>query len=79
MPIEIDEPISVGAEFSRNAVRPVWFSWNKRRIVIREVTFTWKTREGSAGILHFSVSDGQGLYELCYNKETTGWRIAHAE
>jgi len=79
MPVEVDEPISVGAEFLCNAIKPVWFVWNKRRIMIREIGFTWKTREGSACVLHFSVTDGQGLYELRYNKDTMGWRIGNAE
>jgi len=79
MPIEIDEPINVGAVFSRGAIKPVWFSWNGRQIRIREVTFSWKTQEGSAGLLHFSVADGQGLYEIVYNMTTMGWRILNAE
>jgi hypothetical protein len=79
MPTEIDEPINVGAVFSRGAIKPVWFSWNGREIRIREVTFTWKTQEGNAGLLHFSVTDGQGLYEVVFNKATMGWRILSAE
>lgn len=79
MPVEMDEQIKVGAVFARGEVRPVWFSWNGRQVRVRETAFTWKTREGSATILHFSVTDGQGLYEIRYNKETMGWRIANAE
>jgi hypothetical protein len=76
MTVEIDEPITVGAVFSRGAVRPVWFVRQGRQVRIREVAFTWKTREGSAAILHFSVSDGGGLYEICYNTATFAWRLA---
>ncbi len=79
MAVEINEPIKVAAVFSRGEIRPVWFGWNGRQIRIRETTFTWKTWEGSAAILHFSVTDGQGLYEICYNKETMGWRLSSAE
>jgi hypothetical protein len=79
MPTEIDEPINVGAIFSRGAIKPVWFSWNGRQIRIREVAFTWKTQEGSSRILHFSVTDGQGLYEVAYNMATMRWRILNAE
>ena len=79
MAIEIDEPIKVGAVFSRGEVRPVWFSWKGRQVKIKETAFTWKSREGSAVILHFSVTDGQGLYEVCYNKESLGWRITKSE
>jgi len=79
MPVELDDPITVGVVFSRKAVKPVWFSWNGREIRIREITFSWKSHEGSACILHFSVTDGQGLYEIRYNKETMGWRVSSAE
>jgi hypothetical protein len=76
---EIDESIKVAAVFSRGEVRPVWFAWKGRQIRVSETTFTWKTREGSAVILHFSVTDGQGLYEICYNAESFGWRLMNAE
>jgi hypothetical protein len=79
MPLEIDEPIVVGAVFSRGTVKPVWFTWNGREIRIREIAFTWKTQEGKASLLHFSVADGQGLYEIVYNMETTGWRVLNVE
>ncbi len=79
MPVEIDEPIKVGAVFSRGEIRPVWCLRYGRQVSIRETTFAWKTREGNARILHFSVTDGNGLYEICYNTETLGWRLLNAE
>ena len=79
MPVEIDESIKVGAVFSRGEVRPVWFSWNGRQVRIKETTFTWKTWEGSAAILHFSVTDGQGLYEIVYNMDRLVWRLLRTQ
>ncbi len=79
MVTDIDESISVGVIFSRGMVKPVWFSWHGRRIRIQEIAFTWKTQEGSAPVLHFSVTDRQGVYEICYHTATFGWRIANAE
>jgi len=79
MLVEIDDPIVVGAVFSRGGLKPVWFTWNGREIRIREIAFTWKTRAGSAPLLHFSVTDGQGLYEIVYNAEKLNWRINGAE
>jgi len=79
MAVEINETISVGAVFSRGRIKPVWFVWNGRQVRIQEVTFTWRTRAGSAGILHFSVTDGQGLYEICYNAESFNWRLTNAD
>jgi hypothetical protein len=79
MAIRINEPITVGAVFSRGTVKPVWFSWHGRQIQVREITFSWNTREGHANALHFSVTDGQGLYEICYHTATFGWRLLNAE
>ena len=79
MAVEINEPIKVAAVFSRGEIRPAWFFWKGRQIRVSETTFTWKTREGSAKVLHFSVTDGQGLYEICYNAETMGWRLLNSE
>ena len=79
MPVELDTPIKVAAVFSQGEMHPVWFSWNRRQIRIRETTYTWKTWQGSATIIHFSVTDGQGLYEICYNAETLRWRLMNSE
>ncbi len=79
MPVELDSPIKVAVVFSRGDIRPVWFSWNGRQVRIKETTYIWKTWEGSAAIIHFSVTDGQGLYEICYNAENFGWRISKSD
>jgi hypothetical protein len=76
MTANLNEAVSVGAVFSRGALKPVWFSLKGRQIRIEEIALVWKTREGSTPVLHFSVTDGQGLYELRYNTETLSWRIA---
>jgi len=79
MSIEINEPVKVGAVFSQGEIRLVWFSWNGKPVRISETTFVWKTWEGSARILHFTVTDGRGLYEISFNRETLGWRLLNAE
>jgi len=79
MTVEINEPIKVAAVFHRGEVRPAWFLWNGRQIRIRETAYSWKTRDGRATVLHFSVTDGQGLYEICYNAENFGWKLLNAE
>jgi hypothetical protein len=72
----LDEPVTVSAVFAGGTVRPVWFHRRGTQIQIREIGFTWKTREGNALILHFSVTDGQGTYELRFNAGTFTWRLA---
>jgi hypothetical protein len=79
MTVEWDEAIEVGAVFSRRGIRPVWFARNNRQVRVRETTFSWKTREGRATVIHFSVTDGQGLYEICYNAEMMEWRLLNSE
>ena len=79
MPTEINEPVRVAVIFNRGEVRPVWFAWKGRQIRVKETTFFWKTWQGSAAILHFSVTDGEGLYELRFNMESNGWVLAKAE
>ena len=76
---EMDDPITVGAVFSRAELKPVWFSWHGRQIRIRETAYSWKKREGNTVILHFSVTDGRGVYELKYNKDSMVWRIVGCE
>ncbi len=79
MATELNETISVGVVFSAGTVKPVWFSWHGRRVRIQETAYTWKTREGSAPVLHFSVTDGQGLYEIRFNTVSLGWKLGNAE
>lgn len=76
MPVERNEPITVYVEFSGGTMKPVWFALKGRRIRIEQVAFVWKTLEGSTPIVHFSVTDGQDLYELRYNTGTFSWRLA---
>jgi len=79
MATEVNEPITVGAVFSRGTVKPVWFSWHGRQIRVREIAFSWNTREGRATALHFSVTDGQGLYEITYNTLSCAWVLMNSE
>ena len=79
MVVELNEPVRVGAVFFRGAVTPVWFSRSGRQVRVREVTFSWATREGSARVLHFSASDGSAMFELCFNTTTLDWRLEQVE
>lgn len=76
----IDEPIKVGAVFgSEKKIKPVWFTWNRTRYNIKSVTYSWVSKEGSAAIYNFSVTDGKTLYEICYNTETLSWKLLAVE
>ncbi len=76
----ISEPISVIASFSPSCrLRPVKFVWGKRSLQIQEITYQWKTREGTSAIYHFSVTDGRTLYEISFNSSTLLWRLEGLE
>ncbi|MEK6590564.1 MAG: hypothetical protein AABZ11_07785 [Nitrospinota bacterium] len=82
MATEIKEPIKVMAIFDkdgRHGVMPVKFKWNNRVYPVKEITYTWRTKEGNASVLHFSVTDGASLYELTYNQSTMKWSLEQVE
>ena len=56
-------------------LKPAKFKWRGRVYGIKDITYTWASRDGSAKILHFSVSDGSSLYELAYNQSTLKWSL----
>lgn len=80
MQTEIDQPIRVGAVFGPpDRIRPAWFVWKGRKHLIREVTYTWDQREGTAWIQNFSVSDGANLYHIAYHRDAMTWRLVALE
>jgi hypothetical protein len=77
--IDINEAIRIAVVFSPRGLRPVWFDWRGRQIWVRDVAFSWRTMQGRANIIHYSVTDGQGLYELSFNQDSMAWKLMHAE
>lgn len=74
MATEISEKIKVMAVFEKG-VRPVKFKWRGRVYPVKEITYTWASKEGEASILHFSVTDGATLFELAYNQKELEWTL----
>jgi len=76
----INEKVEAGAVFTGQKIKPKWFIWNKRKIDIEETTYTWRSNDGSAELLHFSVRTNNGnYYELSYNKKTLQWVLEKTE
>jgi hypothetical protein len=76
----VGETISVIASFAHPyRVRPVRFNWSGRLFEIKEITYTWKTKEGKKNIYHFSVTDGGSLYELTFDADSLLWRLENLE
>jgi hypothetical protein len=77
-PLNVD--IRVGAIFeSGRAIRPVWFDWQRRKYSVTEITYRWQELSGETKTLHFTVSDGQDLFELIYDTDRQIWILAGVE
>jgi hypothetical protein len=74
----IGEKVNVLASFT-GGIRPIKFKWSGRLVTVKEVTYTWKSREGQASVHHFSVSDGASLYELSFHTQSLVWRLENLE
>jgi hypothetical protein len=72
---EINQHIKAGVVFDNNNVKPKWFIWNNRKYIIKKITYTWKTNQGEAILIHFSVTDGATLFELCMNQKNLEWTL----
>lgn len=59
-------------------IRPVWFELNRRQHRVRQTTYQWQDQVGDTSLLHFTVSDGEALYELIYNLSEQSWTL-HAQ
>jgi len=76
----MSDDITVLASFGMPyRIKPLSFTWSGRTIEIREVTYTWKTKEGQKYLHHFSVTDGNTLYELTFDAVSLLWKIVSLE
>lgn len=72
----IGETISVIVSFGLPyKIKPLKFRWSGRLMPVRDITYSWRTREGESNIYHFSVSDGKTLYEISFNAASLVWRL----
>jgi hypothetical protein len=46
---------------------------------VKDVTYEWTTGKGSSRLLHFSVTDGNTLYELSFNTDSINWILEGVE
>jgi len=76
----IGETINVVASFGLPyKIRPVRFKWSGKLREVKDITYSWTTREGQSSIYHFSVTDGNALYELSFNVTSLLWRLENLE
>ena len=78
--MQVGETINVIASFGSSCrIRPLRFRWSGRLFEVKEITYTWKTREGQGNIYHFSLTDGKSLYEITFNADSLIWRLENLE
>ena len=56
-------------------IRPVWFERHRRQHKVVEITYSWCAQAGDTHCLHFTVSDGEALFELIYNPGDSSWTL----
>jgi len=72
----IKEQIRIATIFTPGKlIKPVWFDWHNRKHTILETTYHWKEHVGAATLMHFSVTDGEALYDLVYNTLDQSWLL----
>lgn len=78
--MQIGDTISVLASFGMPyRIKPLKFRWSGRLFEVKEITYTWQTKEGERNIYHFSVTDGRTLCELTFDTGSMIWRIENLE
>jgi hypothetical protein len=78
--MQVAEGITVLVSFGMPyRIKPLSFTWSGRTIEIKEVTYTWKTKEGQREVHHFSVTDGNTLYELTFDATSLLWQVESLE
>jgi hypothetical protein len=60
-------------------ITPVWFDLKRRKHIIREITNSWRDRQGETVRIHFHVTDDGALYELVYDLGDTSWALERIE
>lgn len=72
----VREPVRVAVIFEPGKrLRPVWFDRRHRKHVVRETTYSWQDHIGDKPLLHFTVTDGEALFELIYNPLDGTWML----
>jgi predicted transcriptional regulator len=78
--VHIGKTVTVLAAFDPSyRLKPLRFRWSGRFIKVEEITYIWKSKEGNRIIYHFSLTDGNALYELSFDNESLIWKLENLE
>ena len=70
------EPVRVAAIFEPGKrIRPVWFERHRRQHKVVQTTYAWRDLVGDTPLHHFTVTDGEALYELVYSPLQGTWTL----
>jgi hypothetical protein len=76
---KINEPVEVWASFAKGKLRPLRFHWRGRAYPVRKTEFVHFSQKGAAKRYYFSVVAPGATYQLIFNSQTFGWRLAKVE
>jgi len=70
------EEIAIAASFFRGKFKPLWFDYQHKRHIIKNIFFAWKEKKGKDVYDLFSVSDKDDCcYRLCFSRKSLGWKL----
>ncbi len=72
---DIDEPVSVRADFRGGEVTPRAFKRGGKTYTVTEVNARWVDREGAQPVRRFSVQAGGDTYFLALMTGEMTWRL----
>jgi hypothetical protein len=70
------DPIRIAVIYEpRKRFPPVWFELNRKEHKVVKTTYHWRDKIGEAYYLHYTVTDGDMLYELIFNPHDQTWTL----
>ena len=68
--------VAVVYEVNARKPKPVWFELRGEQYRVIEICYFWRSWDGEAEILSYSVSTAHGQYELSFNTRSQAWTVA---
>ncbi|MEO0108274.1 MAG: hypothetical protein ABIK62_03775 [candidate division WOR-3 bacterium] len=61
--------------FPHHKIKPRAFIWQNREYQVSEITYVWRELIGEVFVYHFAVTEGDNVFELCFNTSTMDWTL----
>ena len=69
------QTIKVATIFEKGKIRPVWFLYEGRKYIVKDINYEWTKKNGQSKVYHFAVSDGTNSFELRFDDREMTWKI----